>query len=452
MFIRDRVMLGSRGKWLLFSLVLSLATHVSAQDYQTYIRSYQDIAIAEMLRTGIPASIKLAQAIHESNCGRSELAVKANNHFGIKCGNDWRGKAHHKEDDDYINGKLVKSCFRSFSTVEESFMAHSDFLTDPSKTARYGHLFKLDVTDYKGWARGLSKSGYATDPHYANKIISLIERFELYQFDGEYGRPLASGKPVPSTEVSKTVYEPIRYNNDVRYIVARDSDTPWDIARRQDVHVKQLINYNDDIVSADQELVKGAKVYLQPKRNSFRGQQKFHTVKEGDDMLSISQQYGIKLSALLKRNSLEVGEIPLPKQQVALKGKLKTKLKTTRTAIPAAKPIPQVESPVNETLFDEEDEQIRGEVNTNTRPTMEQPQVRNSNNTADIVIHTPSGTQTTPPVTTATEKPEAQSHTVQKGDTLYSIARAYGLSVTDLKKMNTLSADTIKVGQILVVK
>ena len=131
--------------------------HWHAQDQAEYIRKYQDLAISEMVRTGIPASIKLAQALLESNCGKSDLACQANNHFGIKCGGNWDGKSYHKEDDDYADGKLVKSCFREFDCVRDSYIAHSDFLTDPAKAARYGFLFQLDPTDYKGWARGFPK-------------------------------------------------------------------------------------------------------------------------------------------------------------------------------------------------------------------------------------------------------------------------------------------------------
>lgn len=119
-------------KTLIYSLLI-MAAPAWAQDAKTYIQNYKEIAVAEMLRTGIPASIKLAQGMVESNCGTSELACKANNHFGIKCGGDWSGKSFHKEDDDYKDGELTKSCFREFKTPFDSYVAHSDFLTDPKK-------------------------------------------------------------------------------------------------------------------------------------------------------------------------------------------------------------------------------------------------------------------------------------------------------------------------------
>jgi flagellum-specific peptidoglycan hydrolase FlgJ len=136
----------------------------------SYISRFKDIAIAERKRTGVPASIKLAQAILESGYGRSTLAQKANNHFGIKCGGDWTGKTYRHR----------SSCYRAYSSADDSFRQHSDFLAGRS---HYASLFKLKVTDYKGWAKGLRKAGYATDPSYPSKLIELIERYKLYRYD-----------------------------------------------------------------------------------------------------------------------------------------------------------------------------------------------------------------------------------------------------------------------------
>ena len=153
---------------------------LSNQSFNNYIEQHKDIAIQEMLRTGVPASIKLAQALLESNAGRSTLALKANNHFGIKCGSKWKGKTHYRKDDDYKRGKLVKSCFRKYKKTQESFIAHSNFLKD---NKRYASLFQLDRKDYKKWAKGLKKAGYATSKTYAQKLIKLIEEYKLYQYD-----------------------------------------------------------------------------------------------------------------------------------------------------------------------------------------------------------------------------------------------------------------------------
>jgi flagellum-specific peptidoglycan hydrolase FlgJ len=151
---------------------------------ENYIYTYKNIAISEMKRTGIPASIKLAQGILESDLGRSPLANLANNHFGIKCGKDWGGEVFYKLDDDTDStGTLIESCFRAFSSGAESYTAHSEFLTNPAKASRYGFLFDLASTDYVGWANGLKFAGYASDPSYPQKLIKIIENNKLYLFD-----------------------------------------------------------------------------------------------------------------------------------------------------------------------------------------------------------------------------------------------------------------------------
>jgi len=171
----------------LFILFFSFGAFMGMAQNNTflaYIEAYKAVAVSEMERTGVPASIKMAQAILESDAGRSDLARKANNHFGIKCHSDWDGKTFKKIDDDRDRrGRLIKSCFRSYDSALESFKAHSDFLRNGSRQSRYGFLFELDINDYKGWAKGLKKAGYATSPTYHRKLIDLIERYELYRLD-----------------------------------------------------------------------------------------------------------------------------------------------------------------------------------------------------------------------------------------------------------------------------
>ncbi len=150
-----------------------------------YVDRFKGIAIREMERTGVPASIKLAQGLLESDAGRSTLANQANNHFGVKCHSEWQGERYYKEDDDYdpVTKELIKSCFRVYKNADESFVEHSEFLRDPRKVNRYGWLFQLPKTDYVGWANGLEKSGYATASDYSEKLIKLIEDYQLSQFD-----------------------------------------------------------------------------------------------------------------------------------------------------------------------------------------------------------------------------------------------------------------------------
>lgn len=157
---------------LLLGALLLVSADIIPQ--QAYIEKYSDIAVSEMARTGVPASITLAQGILESDSGQSELAVNANNHFGIKCHNDWNGLTYRHDDE------TSQECFRVYTTPEESFSAHSDFLKNRT---RYAALFKLDPKDYKAWASGLSYCGYATDPMYPEKLVRIIEEYKLYEFD-----------------------------------------------------------------------------------------------------------------------------------------------------------------------------------------------------------------------------------------------------------------------------
>ncbi len=165
----------------LFVLCTFLSTPILANNAPSYIEKHKDIAIREMFRSGIPASITIAQAIHESGWGSGTLATESNNYFGIKCKDYWTGPTYYIKDDDLDkNGKLIKSCFRAYEKIEDSFVDHSDFLRD---NPRYNVLFQLDPTDYRGWAKGLQKCGYATDVKYAEKLIANIEKYQLYQYD-----------------------------------------------------------------------------------------------------------------------------------------------------------------------------------------------------------------------------------------------------------------------------
>lgn len=410
-------------KSLIFIGLVFLTSRLFAQDPVAYIRQYEDIAVSEMQRSGIPASIKLAQAILESNCGKSELACKANNHFGIKCGGSWDGRTYHREDDDYQNGQLVKSCFREFDSVRDSYMAHSDFLTDPAKANRYGSLFKLDITDYKGWATGLSKAGYATDPQYAKRLIDIIEKYELYRFDNEYQNDFVAGSPPPSRgfQLAKSI-------NDVQYTLALKGDNAIIIAERNAISVNRLMRYNENISSKEKELKAGTIVYLEPKKAKYHGKEKYHVLQDGEDLSTVAQQYGVKLDALLRRNGLEAGQTPAVRQKIMLKGK-------------PAKPL-KIADP-----YESPDR-----IQANAQKPSTTPAARKPSEDDHQVILASSSPATPGMGATASGDSGRETHIVMKGDTLYGIARAYGLSVDELKKKNNLSVDTIYVGQKLIWK
>jgi len=269
---------------------------------QDYIKTYKDLAVMEMQRSGIPASITMAQACLESGDGNSRLAQKANNHFGIKCHNDWNGKTIHHDDD------KRNECFRKYKSVYESYRDHSDYLMNQS---RYEFLFELDPDDYRGWARGLKKAGYATDPSYAQALIRIIEDNALFNLDREIvaaqakssqnKKNLAEADKIHS---GRTVME----RNRIRYVCARKEDSFEGLTAELGKLPWELPRYNDLPVSA--KIDSGQVIYLQPKRNSAAPGYKTHTVKEGETMYSISQLYGIKLEKLYQKNQLEWNSEP----------------------------------------------------------------------------------------------------------------------------------------------
>ncbi len=297
-----------------FFAVLHLDAQQS-QDYLMYIEQYKDAAVEQMEKHGVPASITLAQGILESAAGKSMLAVKANNHFGIKTGGTWNGPYVCKDDDE----KQEK--FRKYGSVQESYEDHSVFLKKP----RYASLFKLEKTDYRGWANGLKMAGYATNPQYANKLINLIETYELWRYDSKDGRTshhlaqheekprhhVRSHQPKPRQEVKHVVRvaEPssnvMKRCNGVYYVVAGEGDTYASISEKWKVSEKHLRRYND--VDESYRLTKGDVVFLQKKKMSASETSKsdFHKVLAGESLYSISQKYGIQLKALYKKNRLK---------------------------------------------------------------------------------------------------------------------------------------------------
>ncbi len=318
------------------------ATAKSANNAQArllYLDIYKAIAIREMERTGIPASIKLAQGVLESNAGRSELSSKYNNHFGIKCHSEWTGERYYKEDDDLdpLTGQLIKSCFRAYKNSEESFIAHSEFLRDPRKVNRYGFLFQLDNKDYVSWANGLERAGYATATDYSEKLIRLIEDLQLNRYDqlssGDLVNIAGSNKPRPtdpfetpnnsgnisnnSGNASAGTFEGER--NNIRFVKVTAPLTLEQVAGRYDISVKKLKDYNEEIGEADNVLKNGAIVYLQSKRNSFSGEEKYHRVAACETMFDISQKYGIKLPKLYRKNEMREGDQPQVGEKIILR-------------------------------------------------------------------------------------------------------------------------------------
>lgn len=264
--------------------------------YQTYINQYKDIAIKEMLRYGIPASITLAQGLLESGAGKSELARKGNNHFGIKC-HGWTGaKTYH--DDDESN-----ECFRAYGNALESYEDHSKFL---AKSPRYRGLFSLRNTDYKGWAHGLKAAGYATNPVYAQNLIAIIELYKLYKYDNakSYDRFIAGHTGTNGGGSNKTYSHVIKICNKNYYIIARKGDSFKSIGKETGISYRKLARYNE--LDKKAILNDGDIIYLKKKRSkadkTFKN--KPHIVRNGESMYSIAQKYGIRIKSLYKKNGL----------------------------------------------------------------------------------------------------------------------------------------------------
>jgi len=470
-------------KIALLLTLLYTASYLFANTAQreSYIDQYRNLAISEMHRTGIPASIKLAQAILESNAGLSTLAREANNHFGIKCGSQWNGKTFYRKDDDRNrNGKLIKSCFRAFRDPVDSFMEHSDFLAVQNRK-RYDFLFSYGTSDYTSWAFGLKKAGYATHRDYPKLLIKLIEEYQLYKYDrpGGFDEIVAVNDPVyhspvimntapkkkkkdqtnvfsggSAGEISMDAFKTkiaIDKINKVIVTYATEGDNIGTVAIRSGMSVKKLIKYNDGIDSSKQSLESGAKVYLGKKKTSYKGKRKFHFVKAEDNMISLSQKYGIQLNALYAMNAMPFKSEPAVGEKIRLKGKVakgrKVKTRMLRVKNPEivltsgrAEPIAIVtdelvnEAPVaneliqSKTPLDAKEEKLKD--NQAVKITWDTPEPSSSTRTSDTIKY----------------------HMVKRGETLWSISQSSGTNLKILRSINQLSSNTIYPGQKLRIQ
>lgn len=283
---------------------------------EDYIQKYKDDAVKDMAKTGVPASITLSQGILESEFGNSQLAREANNHFGIKCHKNWNGKTYYMDDDE------KNECFRKYNSVLESYDDHSAFLRTRD---RYASLFQLEITDYKGWAHGLKKAGYATNPEYAHKLIKIIEDYSLNELDKGNQIPVFASKDNtyqpknnPADNKKATVIKNTNYNysaNQVQYVKAKDGDTYYSIALANNVELWQVLKYND--ADKNDKPNEGDIIYLKPKRNKAKSEN--HLVNEGESMLYISQLYAVKLKKLYRYNDMKPGQEPQPGQKIRLR-------------------------------------------------------------------------------------------------------------------------------------
>ena len=319
-------------------LIFSKALAQDSMSVQQYIIQYKDIAIAEMKRTGVPAAITLAQGIHESGAGKSELVMRSNNHFGIKCKTTWTGRTVRHDDD------ASQECFRAYDSAFQSYKDHSDFLRS---NTRYAFLFNYDATDFNAWARGLKQAGYATNPRYAPLLIGMIEKYHL----NDYTLLALNRMPVTSTDqniyaqavdnntvrpiaVSTTNIEMVRQTpntnfnlsgtypggvfsiNNCKVLFAEKGTSLLALAITHKVSMPNIITWNDmdqtDILKEHQL------IFLQKKQK--KGSQQTHEVKPGETLWQISQTEGIRLSNLLQFNQLSAANIPAVGEKIYLQG------------------------------------------------------------------------------------------------------------------------------------
>ena len=299
-------------KKTLFAILVVLLSAICMADtpQRSYIEKYAPLAIDEMYRTGVPASITLAQGLLESGNGLSELAVKGNNHFGIKCHNNWTGAKVYHDDD------RKGECFRKYDSPEESFRDHSDFLRYRD---RYKFLFDYELTDYKSWADGLKAAGYATDPKYPEKLIRLIEEYELCIYDSmqpgesedealhipdspaqlEQARPLTDGqREVFRFALSRQMYS----QNGVPFVYAEEGETYESIAKSYGLFRREILRFND--LKEDSELLPGTVVYLRKKKKAAHPGLDRYVVEEGQTLWEISQRFAVRMKHLCRLNGI----------------------------------------------------------------------------------------------------------------------------------------------------
>ena len=308
----------------------AFASQTSKTPQEKYIEKYAPLAVSEMYRSGVPASITLAQGMLESGNGQSELARVSNNHFGIKCHNNWKGGKVYYDDD------AKGECFRKYSHPSESYRDHSDFLRFRD---RYKFLFDYRVTDYKAWAHGLKKAGYATDPAYPKKLIKLIEEYDLNQYDrkpASFGKSYnkkddkkEDKKPAKQQELplSPTVIEQVKVldekqrevfhfsferkiytQNNVPFVYAEEGDTYTKIAASHNLFLREILKFND--LKKDSPLTPGTVVYLKPKKKAAAKGVDKYVFESGDNLRDVAQRFGVRLESINRLNKFEDGAVP----------------------------------------------------------------------------------------------------------------------------------------------
>ncbi|WP_341834785.1 glucosaminidase domain-containing protein [Chitinophaga pollutisoli] len=439
---------------LLGGAIRSAAQNISTQQY---IDTYKIIAIEEMRRSGVPAAIKLAQGILETQSGNSWLVQNSHNHFGIKCKNNWTGPSVAYDDDE--RGE----CFRKYGSPQESWKDHSEFLRN---NPRYKFLFDLNPNDYKAWAYGLKTAGYATSRTYPQQLIQLIETYQLQQytdiamgkgdirakdvFAGDPGSYAPAQQPKTTRPVVATAAPVKKYPesgvfriNNRKAIYVKKGTALIQVASANDIRLSSLLKYND--LPADAPLEKDMVIFLQGK--SKRGSNDFHIVAPGESLHDISQAEGVQLRWLRRRNKLEEGEQPAAGERIALDGYASAKPRLGSNSV---------------AIVDEHEDLKPREIIRDIKKEIEKASAQ-----APVAENRPATPPPAPEKTSQSLPPgmiedlkkagaqtsgREQYHTVGEKETLYGISRRYGCTVSQLQEWNNLQDNGIKIGQQLVVK
>ncbi|WP_126247551.1 glucosaminidase domain-containing protein [Chitinophaga rhizosphaerae] len=438
---------------LLGGAIKSFAQTISTQQY---IDTYKLIAMEEMRRSGVPASIKLAQGILETQSGNGWLCLNSNNHFGIKCKNNWTGPSVSYDDD--ARGE----CFRKYGSPQESWKDHSEFLRN---NPRYKFLFDLNPNDYKAWAYGLKTAGYATSRTYPQQLIQIIETYQLQQYTdiamgkgeirtgdvfaadpGSYtpAQPSSASRPVVTAAAPAKKYPEtgeFRINNR-KAIFVKKGTALIQVASARNIRLSSLLKYND--LAADLPLEKDMVIFLQSK--SKRGSNDFHIVAAGETLHDIAQAEGVQLRWVRRRNKLQEGEQPAPGERIALDGYASAKPRLGSNSV--AKVDEHEDLKPREIIQDikKEIEKASAPAVAENRPAPPPPAPEKAPSALPpgmIEDLKKAGAQTSS---------REQTHTVGEKETLYSISRQYGCTVAQLQQWNNLQDNAIKIGQQLIVK
>jgi LysM repeat protein len=380
--------------FLLFAfLVCVLGVNGQKLTQEEYIEKYKNLAISEMLRTGVPASVTLAQGILETESGNSPLVMRSNNHFGIKCKSNWNGPTVSHDDDER------DECFRAYSSAEESYRDHSDFLKN---NARYGSLFNLEPTNYKDWAYGLKQAGYATNPRYAEMLIRFIETNNLQQYDTANIFLASATDQEPSYAIFNedvvqntlpvTVKTPEYFAfsahviNGSKAIFVPEGTSLLAIATKQKIHLSKLLEIND--LKKDGLLEKGQFIFLEKKAS--QGEKDFHIVQEEETIYDVAQKNGVLLQSILVYNKLKEND----------------------------------------------------RLNAGIKILLKQPSSNSTTVVASSAVES---------IKNIRQEKEVFKHKVEPKEGLYSISKRFGISVAELKDWNKLTGDNLKIGQELII-